>query len=99
MAIVATLTPTPVPASTLNGEVLGTAINHVTITSAGGAGTYNFPHNLQWKPLMCIVVPQLAEGTTPSAANSAVAYCIADTTTTNLAVNLPGNGTFDVYFI
>lgn len=99
MAIVATLVPSPVPSTTLNGDVTGTAINHVTVTSAGGAGTYNFPHNLQWKPTFCVVVPQLAEGTTPTAANSCVAFCIADTNTTNIAINLPGNITVDVYYI
>lgn len=99
MAIVATLTPTPVPANTKNGAVTGTVFNHVTITSAGGAGTYNFAHNLQWTPTFVFVVPELAEGTVPSAANSAVAWCIADTNSTNVAVNLPGNGVFDVYYI
>lgn len=98
MAIVATLTPTPIPANTQNGGVQGTMINHVTITAAGGAGTYNFPHNLTWTPLFVSVIAQLTEGTTPTAANAAVAWCVADTTSTNVAVNLPGNGTYHVFY-
>ena len=100
MAVVANLTPTPVPAAgELNGSVTGTMLCHVTITSAGGAGTYTFVHNLQWTPTFVAIVPQLSEGTTPSAANSAVAWCKADTSSTLIGVNLPGNGTFDVIYV
>jgi hypothetical protein len=98
MAIVAQLVPTPIPSTTQNGEVPGTLFGHVTVTSAGGAGTYTFPHNLQWTPTMAFAVARLTEGTTPTAANSATAFCAADTSSTLVAINLPGNGTFDVFF-
>jgi len=99
MAIAATLTPTAVPSNTQLGAVPGTSFCHVTVTSASGAGTYRVAHGLTWTPTMCFVVPQLSEGTTPTASNASVAYCIADTGTTYLAFNLPGNGTFDVVYI
>jgi len=99
MAIVATLTPSPVPANTLNGDVTGTAINHVTVAPAGGAGTYRFAHNLQWTPTFFMGVAELAEGTSPSATNALISYCIADTNSTYLAFNVGGNGTYDIYYI
>lgn len=99
MAIVATLTPTPVPAGLTNGGVSGNAMMmHVTVTPAGGAGTYNFVHGLTYTPLFCMVVAQLGEGTTPSATNSTVGFCQADTTSANLAINVGGNGTYHVYY-
>lgn len=99
MAIVADLTPTVIPAGTLNGEVPGTIFGHVTVAPAGGAGTYTFSHNLQWTPTFVMAIAQLAEGTAPSSSNATVGYCLADTTATKVAVNFPGNGTFHVYFI
>lgn len=99
MAIIANLTGTPIPSTSLNGAVPGTLLDHVTVTSAGGAGTYTFTHLLQWTPTFCLVVPQIAEGTTPTTSNSSVAFCKADTTSTVIAFNLPGNGTFDLYYI
>ncbi len=98
MAVVAQLVPTPIPANTQNGAVPGSIFSHVTITSAGGAGTYTFPHNLQWTPTFVWVVPQLTEGTTPTATNAATAWCFADTTATLIGVNLPGNGTYHVIY-
>lgn len=99
MAIVAQLTATPVPANTQLGAVTGTPFAHVTITSAGGAGTYTFLHLLQWTPTFVWIVPRLTEGTAPTAANAAVAWCQADTSSTLIGVNLPGNGTFDVIYL
>ena len=49
MAIVANLTPTPVPANTaLGGSPM--QLFHVKVTSAGGAGTYEFLHGLPYTP-------------------------------------------------
>jgi hypothetical protein len=98
MAIIATLVPTSVPTGTQQGAVPGTVFSHVTITSAGGAGTYNFAHGLQWTPTFALVIVRLAEGVNPTAANAAVGFCAADTTATNLAVNLPGNATYDIVY-
>lgn len=98
MAIIATLATTAVPSSTQQGAIPGTVFAHVKITAAGGAGTYNFAHNLQWTPTFALVIVELAEGVNPTAANAAVAFCPADTTATNLAVNLPGNATYHVIY-
>ena len=98
MAVIATLTPTPIPGNTQNGGVLGTMMFHVTVAPAGGAGTYKFPHNLPWTPTYCHVVAQLAEGNTPTTSNSVVAWCFADTDATNVAINVAGNGTYHVYY-
>jgi hypothetical protein len=98
MAIVAQLVPTPIPGTTQNGDVPGTLLAHVTITPAGGAGTYTFPHNLQWAPTAVFGIARLTEGTTPTTSNSLIAYCAADTTTTLVAVNVGGNGTYDVFY-
>ncbi len=99
MAVLATLTPTPIPAGTTFGGVSGNAMmGHVTIQSASGAGTYGFAHGMQYTPLFCMVIVQLAEGTTPTASNAAVGFCVADTTATTMAVNLPGNATYHVYY-
>ncbi|SRR5216683_5713862 len=98
MAIVANLTPTDIPAGTQNGAVPGTVFSHVTVAPAGGAGTYTFAHNLQWTPTFVMVIAQLAEGTAPTAANSLAAYCIADTSSTLIAINVGGNGTFHVFY-
>lgn len=98
IAIIANLTPTPIPASTNNGEVPGTIFSHVTVAPAGGAGTYTFNHNLQWTPTFVMVIAQLAEGTAPSSSNATVAYCLADTTATVVAINVPSNGTYHVYY-
>lgn len=99
MAVIATLTPTPIPAGLTNGGVSGNAMMmHVTVAPGSGAGTYNFVHGLTYTPLFCMVVAQLAEGTAPTAANSSCGFCVADTTSTNLAINVGGNGTFHVYY-
>ena len=98
MAVVATLAASPIPAADSLGSVLGTMFKHVTVTSAGGAGTYLFAHGLPWTPTAVIIIPQLAEATAPSAANSAVAWCYADTDATNIGINLPGNATYHVIY-
>ena len=98
MAALAQLTATPIPGNTQTGAVPGTTFGHVRITPANGAGTYTFAHNLQWTPLFAVVIPILGQGTLPVAGNAAVAFCVADTTSTLLAVNLPANGIYDVVF-
>lgn len=99
MAVVAQLTPTPVPSGLTNGGVTGNAMMmHVQVTSAGGAGTYTFAHGLQYTPLFCIPIAKLADGVTPSASNAAVGFVSADTTATLCAIALPGNITVDVYY-
>lgn len=99
MAIVANLTATPVPSNTQTGAVPGTIFCHVTVTAAGGAGTYTINHNLQWTPTFGIAVAQGAEGTTPTSANSNSSFCPADCTSTVVAFNFAGNNTYDAYFI
>lgn len=97
MAIVATLVPTPVPAGTGSGGSPGSMRAHVTVTPAGGAGTYNFPHGLTWKPTSIYVYSDLAEGTAPAATNMGTA-CFIDTNATNVAINVGGNGTYHVEY-
>ena len=99
MAIVADLTPTPIPAGDTTGGVTGSMFSHVTVTPAGGAGTYTFSHNLPWTPTAVLVIAQLAEGTAPTATNAAVAWCIADTTATKVAINVGGNATYHVWYV
>lgn len=97
MAVVANLTGTPIPA----GDTLGGApmlLFHQTVTAAGGAGTYTLNHGLTYKPTLCLVIAQLAEGTAPTAANAVAAHCVADDSATLLAFNLPGNGTFEIIY-
>ncbi len=97
MAVVATLTATPVPAgNTLGGSPM--QLFHVKVTSAGGAGTYEFLHGLPYTPTVAWVVNDLAEGTTPTASNAAVATCYADFSATVIAINLPGNATYHIIF-
>lgn len=98
MAVLANLTTTPVPGNTQNGAIPGTTLSHVRISPAGGAGTYTFNHNLQWTPLFAMVVPIMTQGSVPVAGNAATAFCVADTTSTLLAVNLPASGIFDVVY-
>ena len=100
MAIVAVLTATAVPAKTTNGSV-PQAMYHVTVAPASGAGTYTFPHTLEYLPTMVIVIPQGAQGSTPTLLAS---WDVADTTAGspgvagNVAINISANGTYDVYF-
>ena len=94
MAIVAQLATTSVPSTSSNGAVSGTIWAHVTVAPAGGAGTYTFLHNLQWTPTFCFVIPQLAEATNPSGSNACVGWCFADLSSTLIAINVAGNGTY-----
>lgn len=89
MAVVGTLTPTPVPAGDSIGGV-PMMVYHVVITTLTTftAGTWNIPHGLPYKPTFCVIVPQLADGVAPAATNALVGWCPADTNTTNLAVAL-----------
>ena len=94
MAALAQLTATPIPGNTQTGAVPGTTFGHVRITPANGAGTYTFLHNLQWTPTFCFVIPQLAEATNPSGSNACVGWCFADLSSTLIAINVAGNGTY-----
>lgn len=99
MAALANLTATPIPAGLTNGGVSGNAMMmHVTVAPASGAGTYTFTHGLTYTPLFAMVIAQLTEGTTPTAANSSVGFCVADTTSSVLGINVGGNGTYHVYY-
>lgn len=94
MAIVGNLTPSPVPA----GDTLGSVpmvMYHVTIAPASGAGTYTFAHGLKYTPTAVYVVPENTQGTTPTLLAS---FDVADTNGTSVAVNVSGNGTYDVYY-
>lgn len=97
MAIIANLTPTPVPANTALGGV-PMQLFHVKVTAAGGAGTYTINHGLSYTPTYAFAVAELAEGTTPTASNAVMANCIADFTSTVIAINLPANGVWDVFY-
>lgn len=97
MAIIANLALTPIPSNTVGGS-LPAALNYGTITAAGGAGTYTINHGLSWVPQFVIVVPILAEGVTPTASNAVYAMCAVDFSSTLIAVNLPGNGTYRVIY-
>lgn len=97
MAIIANLTPTPVPANAALGEV-PQLLYHVTVTAAGGAGTYTFNHGLPYIPTFVSVMANLAEGTAPTATNAVAASCTADFSATVAAINLPGNGTYHVIY-
>ena len=97
MAIVADLTPTPVPANTTLGEK-PVQMFHCKITPAGGAGTYTFSHGLPYTPTIALVIAELAEGAAPSATNSLVADCIADFSATKIAINFAGNATYHVIY-
>lgn len=101
MAAEGSLTGYPVPANAVNGSVPGT-IYHVLITTLTTftAGTWLIPHTLEYTPTFAIVIPRLTENTAPAATNALVGWCEADTTSTNLAVNLlTGTSmTYDVLF-
>ena len=98
MAVVADLTPTPVPA----GDTVGGApllVYHVTVTSAGGAGTYTFNHGLQYTPTFALVIADQAEGTNPSTSNlGTVGVCVTDFSSTKVAINLAGNAKYHVIY-
>lgn len=96
MAIVAQLTPTPIPATTQNGAVSGAVWSHVTVAPAGGAGTYTFLHNLQWTPTFAWIIPRGADGVSPTLS---AAWCFADTSSTLIGLNVSGNGTYDVVYM
>lgn len=98
MAILANLTPTPVPSSATLGET-PMVLYHVKVTSASGAGTYTFAHGLPYTPTVALVVADQSEGTNPSTSNLAqVSLCTADTNATSVAVNLPGNATYHIIY-
>jgi hypothetical protein len=71
---------------------------HGTITAAGGAGSYLVNHGLPYKPTFAMVIPVLADGVTPTAANAAVGRVSADDTASAFGVALPGNGTYEVIY-
>ena len=96
MAVIATLTPSPIPA----GDVLGglpMVLYHVQINPAGGAGTYLFAHGLPYTPTFVYIAKVLTEGTAPAATDMAVP-CYADVGATNIGVNVGSNGLFDVFY-
>lgn len=94
MAIVAQLVATGVPSTdTIGGMPM--VIYHVKVSPAGGAGTYTFLHGLPYTPTAVVVVPEIAQGTTPTIL---VGYDVADTTSTLVAFNVNANATCDVYY-
>ena len=98
MAVVATLPlASVIPSSAVGGSVPGT-IYHGTVTAAGGAGSYLVTHGLPYQPTFVMAIAVLADGVTPTAANSAVARVSADDTSTAFGIAVAGNGTFEVIF-
>jgi len=98
MAVQATLTFTPIPATPTQGAV-PMVLYHVKVTTGATAGTYNFAHGLPYTPTIAIVVPDLAENTTPAVTNSAVAFCSVDTGATNIAFNVAAAGTLTYHIL
>ena len=94
MAVVATLTATPVPSGNTFGGV-AMQLFHVTVTcSTSGSGTYRCTHGLPYTPTVCIVVPQQAElAVAPAATVAIVSYCPADTDATYIAFSIPATTT------
>jgi len=86
-----------IPTGDVGGGMPGFGYHQKIVVAAGlGAGTYAIPHQLTWTPTMCWVVPQIAEGTTPSLEYG---WCPQDTNATNIAINVSGPGTYDVYYV
>ncbi len=79
-----------------SAAVSGTSICHVTVTASLPNSTISFAHGLLYKPTMCWILEELAEGTTPTAFVGAV---ISDFTTTNIVINVSLAGVYDVYYV
>ena len=99
MAIQATLTFTPIPATPTQGAV-PMVLYHVRVTTGATAGTYRFAHGLSYTPTIALVIGNQAEGTTPALTNAAVGFCSADTDGTYVAFNTAAAGTltFDIVY-
>jgi hypothetical protein len=92
-----TLTASVVPSSLPLGNpgVVSTDIAHVTIAPVG-AGTITFAHGLLHTPTMCWIIPEIAEGTTPTLFAAPV---VTDFNATTITVNVSGAGTYDVFYV
>lgn len=91
---------TVVPVTAVTGlpigsaAVSGTSICHVTVV-VSIPGTVIFAHGLLYKPTMCWIIPELAEGTTPTIFMGAVT---PEFTATNIVFNVSAAATYDVYY-
>lgn len=100
MAVVATLTGTPIPATATQGG-LPMVLYHVTVTcGTAGSGTYRTAHGLPYVPTIAIVVPQQAElAVAPAATVAIVSFCPADTDSTYVAFSIPATTTQTYHII
>lgn len=94
---ITSLTATTVPAGMTVGAsgIIGTGMYHVKVVVPNGPATVTFAHGLLYTPLACWVIPEAAEGVTPTVE---VATVVVDTNATNLAFSVSVAGTFDVYY-
>jgi len=99
MAVQATLTFSPIPATPTQGGA-PMVLYHIKVTTGATAGTYKVPHGLTYTPTIAIVIPNLAEGTVPAVTNACVAFCSADTDGTNIGFNVAAAGTltYDILY-
>lgn len=94
---ITSVTPTTVPAGMPVGSsgIIGTGMYHVKVVVPNGPATITIAHGLLYTPLACWVIPEGAEGVTPSIE---VATVVVDTNATNLAFSVSAAGTFDIYY-